>query len=233
MLNLINIGNTNYSHCSFNGENLSDISTSPTASLSEINISDEYPVAVVSVVPELNNFSSQFNDLFWLDCKKETDLDLSLIDTSTFGADRLANAIALGALEDLPAICIDFGTAITFEIVDQNRVLRGGAILPGRELLRKSLADNTSQLPYIGLNETAPHSIGTNTTDAIKLGIDGGITGTVQEIIRIIENEVGTECSKVATGGDSDFFKPAFPDIKFKGNIYTFKGLLKAWELNQ
>jgi type III pantothenate kinase len=233
MLNLINIGNTNYSYCSFDGENLSDISTAKTASLSEINVSAESPVAVVSVVPESNNFFTEFNDIFWLNCKKKSNLDISLIDTSTFGADRLANAIALGALEELPAICIDFGTAITFEIVDQNRALRGGAILPGRELLRNSLSDNTSQLPYIELSGTVPYSIGTNTANAIRLGIDGGIIGTVKEIIKIIEIEVGSKCSKVATGGDSDFFKSSFPEIKFEGNIYTFKGLLKAWELNK
>ena len=72
----------------------------------------------------------------------------SELDLSTVGADRLANAAAL--LDGpLPAVSIDFGTAVTFEFVTENRQFAGGAILPGRMLLRKSLHDYTAQLPLI------------------------------------------------------------------------------------
>lgn len=235
MVNLLNIGNTNTTLCRYNGDSIREICSTKTVDLKDLIrelLSNDKPVAVVSVVPEKNNMFSSFKNLFWLDTTVKTTLDLSGIDRSTFGADRLANAIALSSFENLPAICIDYGTAITFEVVDENNKLRGGAILPGRKLMNSSLSNSTAQLPNIDLQNTIPKHIGTNTEDSIRVGVNGGICGMVKEVVSVIEKDIGKECVKVATGGDAPFFRGIISGIKTE-KYYTFRGLIKAWKMNQ
>lgn len=233
MLNLLNIGNTNASICTYDGKEFSSVSTIPTANIQELDFDAKLPLAVASVAPEASELLRRGNNVFSLDTTKETGINLSMIDKSTLGADRLANAIALNSYCKLPGICIDFGTAITFEVVDEHSYFRGGAILPGRSLLRKSLSQNTSQLPFTEPDDNSLLSIGRNTIDAIKLGIDGGVCGMVREVLKLIEQEIDNKCSVIATGGDSSFFKKLIPDIELEDKMFTFKGLLKVWEMNQ
>lgn len=194
---------------------------------------EDLPLAAACVVPEARD---QFagRPIFWLSPATVTGLDLSLIDASTFGADRLANAIALAKLAaTLPAICIDCGTAITCEVVDRNRALRGGAIAPGRRLLRLALHEHTAQLPLIAMSGFSPPGIGGNTHEAIRCGVDRGCLGLVREIIVGIRREIGApDCPCVATGGDAEYFVKQLPELSSGGIDFTLRGIALAWELN-
>ena len=153
------------------------------------------------------------------------------LDLSTVGADRLANAAQLTDGK-LPAVCIDFGTAVTFEVVTEDREFAGGAIMPGRMLLRRSLNDYTAQLPLIGITDLIPAVPGSNTVDAMLIGTDLAAVGAVREILVSLEKlfPAGT-LRRVACGGDRHFFMEhlALEDGK---DDFTLRGIRKIWECN-
>ncbi|MDD5729231.1 MAG: type III pantothenate kinase, partial [Victivallales bacterium] len=188
------------------------------------------PVAAATVVPELRS-RLDGRDIFWLEAGCECGLDLGRVDSRTTGADRLANLIALAAEYPLPALCIDFGTAITFEMLDRGKVFCGGAILPGRSLMRKALHEHTAQLPPVPLDIPPPERPGTNTVGQMALGIDVGLCGAVRELIAVMRREAGENLRVVAAGGDAGFFVKRLSGLEYAGDDFTLKGILKAWEM--
>ena len=154
----------------------------------------------------------------------------SPLDLSTVGADRIANAAAL--LDGpLPAISIDFGTAIDIEYVTEDRQFSGGAILPGRTLLRNALHDHTAQLPLIPLSDELPVLPGLNTADALRIGTDRAAAGAVRELIR----EWRQLCAPaplrvVACGGDRHFFLKNINGMTDGGDHFTVRGIRKLWD---
>ena len=108
---------------------------------------DQTAVWVACVVPQgrrILESASIYKNLNFVDAASGAvaGLDFSLVDSSTLGADRIANAAAL-LQRKLPAACLDCGTAVTVEIVTDQKQFAGGAIMPGRRLMRKSLASGT------------------------------------------------------------------------------------------
>ena len=67
------------------------------------------------------------------------------------GADRLANAAAVAKLYGYPAIVVDFGTAVTFDIISARGAYIGGAIAPGLEAMTNFLYQRTALLPRLSL----------------------------------------------------------------------------------
>ena len=85
------------------------------------------------------------------------------------GADRLVNSVALRDRFDGAAVCVDFGTATTFDIVSAAGEYLGGVILPGIEISLDALTERGAKLPKIDLAE--PRGvIGKSTVDAIRSG---------------------------------------------------------------
>lgn len=230
---IVNIGNTNTEYALYENGRIGDVSSCPTMSFNKTTIPDGMPVAFASVVPAKNSIFEGL-DAFRLSAQAKTGLDFSKVDSSTLGADRVANAVALAFRETLPAVCIDFGTAITFEIVGESRDFLGGAILPGRMLLRKALNDHTAQLPLVPMCSNLDGiSAGTCTADAIRLGVDAGAAGAVKEVLeRVRKNFPGKNLTVIAVGGDTEFFKTEIPQLEIRDNKYTLYGIAKAWEMN-
>ncbi len=141
-------------------------------------------------------------------------VDCSRVDMSTVGADRLANLAAAAALLPLPAIVVDCGTAITTEVVAAGPAFLGGAIAPGRQMARRALHAFTGQLPLLEMATTRPDPIGCQTVDAMRAGIDLGVLGAVDMLVRATIRQAGFEdCTVVATGGDADFFVGHLPTL--------------------
>ena len=122
---------------------------------------------IASVVDELTSvFKQACDNVFGVDSieltpKINLELGINTENPETIGADRLANAI--GALNyKLPAIVVDAGTAVTFDIVDKNKTFIGGVIMPGLNSQMKSLWENTSKLPMIEV-KNSPVAIGYDT----------------------------------------------------------------------
>ena len=133
-------------------------------------------------------------------------VDFSLVDTSTLGQDRIANAVYLTQKASLPAVSIDFGTCITAEVVDGQKRFLGGAIFPGRTLARKALHSYTSKLPLIDLANDLPPCPGTNTADAIRMGTDAAAIDAVAGFLTRLEKRLGCCPAVYACGGDRAFF---------------------------
>lgn len=117
------------------------------------------------------------------------------------GADRLLNALAAHHHYRGPLIVIDFGTATTFDVVDDTGAYLGGVIAPGINLSIEALHRAAARLPRIGIGR--PQSaIGRNTVSAMQSGIFWGYVGMIEGIVARIRNESELPAMKViATGG--------------------------------
>ncbi len=168
-------------------------------------ISDITDVVISNVVPEAGQSLEELCRQYF-DCDPFiiTDLNcplpLAVDEPSEVGADRIANATALRSDYSLPAVAVDFGTATTFDIVDQKGAYCGGVILPGIDLSLKILHRRTARLPHVALVGTPP-IIGRSTFDAIRSGIFWGTIGQVEGFISRIRAEMGANTRFIATGG--------------------------------
>lgn len=142
----------------------------------------------------------------------------------SIGADRLANAVALARLHGAPGIVIDFGTAVTFDIVSAERAYVGGVIAPGLRLMTDYLHERTALLPKVALREPE-QAIGKSTEQAILAGAAIGYRGMVQGILDALRRELrGGPARLIATGGDAAWIVsglhepiPCDPDLTLHG----------------
>ena len=139
----------------------------------------------------------------------------------------MANAIAAAEFYKLPAAVIDCGTAVTLEVIDEKYRFVGGAIAPGRKLLRQALASGTAQLPEIPLGIDIPEKIGRNTVDAIRFGVDAGIIGVVREWLSVLL-KIYPALTVILTGGDGKYFAPSFPEAFLSDEFFTLHGIRLA-----
>ena len=232
---VVNIGNTNTQYAISDDGDIGKIEYIPTEELSPSIIPAGVPVAIASVVPDKNRI---FNDLdpFFISYTNKTPVDFSQIDYKSMGADRIANAVALAKFATLPAMCVDFGTAITIEVLDAKCRFAGGVIAPGRKLWRKSLNSYTALLPYIEkFSKQLPDSaLATTTETAILAGCDIGIIGMAKELIDKICKDLNVpECEVYATGGDAELFTTNIPGITLGGIDLTLRGIAAIYHDNE
>lgn len=230
-LRILNIGNTHVQVFDSPGPDLFVPGECfPTADFDPQSQASYAPVlAVSSVVPALTDFFRRLG-AFVVSGAMKLPFAPSGLDFSSVGADRLANAAAL--LDGpLPALSIDFGTAITFEYVTKDRQFAGGAILPGRMLLRQALHDHTAQLPLLPLYDAVPLLPGQNTVDAMRIGTDGAVIGAVQSLIVQWQKHCAPETLRVtACGGDRPFFLKHISGLADGGDFFTIRGIRQLRE---
>ena len=226
---LLDIGNTHTRIAQSRGAEIRILRTLPTAELSLDDLPRDERIAAVSVVPQAAERLAALRVEFVTAENCGNLIDFSLVDASTLGADRAANAIAAAEFYELPALVIDCGSAITCELVDENRRFLGGAIAPGRLLQRQALHAGTAQLPEIALAGTLPTAPGRTTAEAIALGVDAGAVGAVRELARIMENAAKLR-TVILTGGDAGFFAAEFPDWRVAPEEFTLHGVRLAAE---
>ena len=229
MVLLLNIGNTHTCIAEARDGKITSSRNISTSKITNEIFRPDVPIAAACVVPEVKELLKEL-DIYWITYESAVNVDFSKVDTATLGADRIANLIAMESNYNLPALCIDFGTAITFELLGKDKSFLGGAISPGRALLRKSMHDYTAQLPLVRLDEPMPDDIGTATIDQMALGIDLGAVGMVKELINRMNKTINGEMKILATGGDAEFFIKNIPKIEYAGDDFTLTGILRAWE---
>lgn len=150
---------------------------------------------------------------------------------SKIGADRLANASAAILDRQGPAIVIDFGTAVTFDVISKIGSYLGGVIAPGTASLRDYLHQKTALLPAIQLEE--PNSIiGRSTEEAMQVGAVIGYRGLIREILSELRRELGGTPTILATGGDAELIGKGISDIDIIDQDLTMKGIQVIGQAN-
>lgn len=139
------------------------------------------------------------------------------------GADRIANTVAAYERFSKALIVIDFGTAITFDVISDSGEYLGGVIFPGVQISLDALFLKASKLPRVEL-EKPPHVVGRNTISSIQSGIIHGYAGLVDSLVLKIKAEMKGDPYVIATGGfaavlsqESKTIKEVFPDLTLEG----------------
>jgi type III pantothenate kinase len=140
------------------------------------------------------------------------------------GADRLLNALAAHVIYQGPLVVIDFGTATTFDVVDQDGGYCGGVIAPGINLSIEALHQAAARLPRIAIGR--PQSvIGRSTIPAMRSGIYWGYVGLIEGLVARIETEYGRPLKTIATGGLAPLFAEGSPILTRIDPDLTLEGL--------
>lgn len=148
----------------------------------------------------------------------------------TLGADRIANIVALADKGILPAVAIDLGTAITFDVLALNNrgmpTFIGGVIAPGFSSVREALNAKTALLPEMSHTGTFP-TLGLNTEQAIQAGVGMTCRGQVREILESISELFSEKLYVVAVGGDAQWIHNQLKTIDEVDALLTFKGMAR------
>ncbi|NQS88416.1 type III pantothenate kinase [Patescibacteria group bacterium] len=140
------------------------------------------------------------------------------------GADRIANSVAATKLYRLPAIVIDFGTAITFDVISPRGEYLGGVIAPGIQLATDALWEKAEKLFPVEFKKPL-RAIGKNTEDNLISGIFYSFLGGIKEILAKIEEEIGEKATVISTGGWGEMLRKECPRIDEVNPILTLQGL--------
>ncbi len=148
----------------------------------------------------------------------------------TIGPDRLANSLAARHHFGAPVVVVDFGTAVTFDVVDRRGCYVGGIIAPGLAAMTDYLHEKTALLPRIRIREIK-NPIGKSTEEAMLVGAVHGYRGLIRELIRELQTELKTKhFPVVATGGYARLISAKMPEITKADPLLTLEGLRLVWE---
>jgi type III pantothenate kinase len=148
------------------------------------------------------------------------------------GADRLVNSVAAYAKYGGPLIVVDFGTATTFDIIDEEGAYIGGIIAPGVNLSAEALHRAAAQLPRVAV-ERPERVIGRSTVPAMQSGIYWGYVSLIEGLVGRIRKELGKDVDVIATGGLAPLFTAATDAIKQTDDKLTLRGLLAIHRRNR
>ena len=147
----------------------------------------------------------------------------------TLGQDRLANAVAVHQRHGAPSVVVDFGTAVTFDVVDAAGNYIGGVIAPGLACMTDYLHEKTALLPRIRIRETRA-AVGKSTRQAMRIGAVHGYRGLVRGLIAALRRDLGVRrLPVVATGGYARLIARGVTEIDSVRANLTHEGLLHVW----
>lgn len=162
----------------------------------------------------------------------KTGLNLKVDNAKEVGADRVVNNVAAVKKYGAPLIIIDFGTATTFNVINDKCEFIGGVIAPGIKGSLDSLVNGTAKLPRVEI-ERPSSVIGKNTVTNMQSGIVYGFSGLVEYIVKKIKRELKNEkVITIATGGFSEIIAKEISCIDHVDKLLTLEGLRYLYELN-
>jgi len=192
--------------------------------------------ALCSVVPRATPLVRAMVRRRWhLDCLELTHKTLRGVGIDyprpdTIGPDRLANAVAVARHHGKPAVVVDFGTAVTFDVVDRAGNYVGGIIAPGLAAMTEYLHEKTALLPRIKIRAEKA-VIGKNTAQAMLIGAVHGYRGLIRGLIAELKKQLrASQLPVVATGGYARLIAAEMPEITAIEPLLTLEGLRLVWE---
>ena len=155
-------------------------------------------------------------------------MDVDVEDVRAIGVDRVCAAAA--AFEKVQTACsvVDFGTAVTVDLVEDDGTLVGGAILPGLDMQLRALHEQTALLPLV--KPAFPeHAYGRNTVEAMQTGVCCGLAGAVRSIIEGYATKLNRWPQVLATGGDLAFMASHCDFLDTQVQHLTLRGIGLAY----
>jgi type III pantothenate kinase len=147
----------------------------------------------------------------------------------TIGPDRLANAVAATHRFGAPVLVVDFGTAVTFDVVDRSRNYIGGIIAPGLAAMTDYLHEKTALLPRIKIREIKS-PVGRSTEHAMLVGAVHGYRSLIRGLVMELKHELNARrLPVVATGGYGRLIAAKLPEITAVDPLLTLEGLRLIW----
>ena len=186
---------------------------------------------VPGVTPLVRNALRKISNFRVLELRSKTvrGLGIDYPKPETIGPDRLANAIAAKHYFGAPVVVVDFGTAVTFDVVNRAGQYVGGIIAPGLAAMTDYLHEKTALLPKIRIREVTA-IVGRNTEEAMLIGAVHGYRGLVRELIARLKHELkAARLPVVATGGYSRLMASRLPEISAVEPNLTLEGLRLTW----
>jgi len=212
MILLIDIGNTNTVCAIYNGQKY--IKYERIESKNDINQKlkqfSNYTikkVAISSVVPQwteyfIKKIKKQFSIEPFLISYKNANVKLKVDSCDEVGNDRICNVKAAIEFTQKNCLVIDFGTATTYDVINDKQEFIGGAIAPGIDVSANYLIKKAALLKSTTF-KFPKNIIGKNTNTNIQSGVMFGAISSIEGMISMIQNEIKSELSIILTGGFS------------------------------
>ena len=183
-------------------------------------------VVLASVVPEIaTSLQAAFPcPVYLVDHAHCGGLQIDVPNPAEVGADRLVNAYGMLRLRGPSQLIIDFGTATTFDVLDQQGRYSGGLILPGIDLSLQTLHHATAKLPLVKIHR-AGKVLGKTTAEAINQGLYWGYIAMIEGLIARLQSEQDDQFYATATGGYAPLLAQDCASINAIDTELTLKGL--------
>ncbi|GFR38432.1 type III pantothenate kinase [Insulibacter thermoxylanivorax] len=253
MILVMDVGNTNIVLGVYEGKELLHnwrLSTNRSATADEyglmisnlfkhvqLDVSEISGVILSSVVPPLNHLMEEMcerylgKNPFIVGPGLKTGLNIRYENPKEVGADRIVNAVAAIEQYGAPLIIVDFGTATTYDYIDEHGQYIGGAIAPGIGISTEALYQKAAKLPRIELSKPKS-TVGRNTVASMQSGIIYGYVGQVDGIVSRICAETKLKPRVIATGGFAELIASESKTIEIVDPLLTLTGLRILYERN-
>jgi type III pantothenate kinase len=191
-----------------------------------------------SVVPRATPFVKKFVWTAWklealeLNSASVCGVGIDYPKPDSIGPDRLANAVAAKFRFGAPVVVVDFGTAVTFDVVDAGGNYVGGIIAPGLAAMTDYLHEKTALLPKIKIREVK-NVVGKSTEHAMLVGAVHGYRGLIRGLLAELRLELKAKnLPVIATGGYAKLIASKLPEISAVKQDLTLEGLRLIWKFN-
>lgn len=243
MILVCDIGNTNITAGLFRGKRLVYKTKFPTSkvkrlrrllnqnlSLKGIVFSQIEAIVICSVVPRaLTSLKASFKSLknipvYCLGENLAAPIKNLYARPKQVGQDRLVNAYAAARFYGAPLVVIDFGTAVTLDVISKNREYLGGMILPGLELSLDALSARAALLPKVKLARPKEF-IGRDTKSSMLSGVVYGFAALTDGLSQRIKKKIGDSAKVIGTGGNINLMAQYCQSLDKIDPDLTLKGL--------
>jgi type III pantothenate kinase len=254
MLLTIDVGNTNTVLGVFRGEELIanwrlttaraqtvdeyGVLTRNLFSFAGLNQQEITGVMISSVVPPVNWTLAEMARLYlgktalFVEPGVKTGMSVLVDNPMEVGADRIVNGVAAFHKYSGPCIVVDFGTAITFDVISAKCEYLGGVIAPGLGIASEALFSRAARLPRVEIKDPGK-VIGTNTVTHMQAGLYYGAIDMVDGMLARIKAELKSPATVIATGGQASLVARGAKQIQHVDEFLTLTGLRLIWEKNK